>query len=268
MITYLLLSHHNKTEIKVDMKTKKILVKIWVPLLNKVNVMAKDACLKRDSYLNNVLSYEAKMLGKEVRKANSEQAKKYLSSKLLALKNFKSVNLLLEEKTIEIINNVCSEKNIPRDSFINRVLLLLTANWDTLESLFEGYGDSIPEVIGENDEQHYFPYRASVLDTIAEFTETDPFWLLRGCLREIKKYESDKSDKLHSIFFNQISDKTDESIDYENIPLQGFNCFVSDEMLSVFDLFKEPSFDLNERKESRKQEAKRFKEKLQNKGGN
>lgn len=250
------------------METKKILVKIWTPLLNKINVMAKDACLKRDSYLNNVLSHEAKMLSKEVEQANSELAKKYLSSQLLELKNFKSVNLLLEEKTIETINNACSEKNIPRDSFINRVILLLTASSDTLDILFKGYSDSIPEVAGGDRDERFFVYRASIFDTIAEFTEADPFWLLRESLREMKKHDENKIEELHSNSLPRITVKTDDLIDYKNISLQGFDCFISDEDLSLFDLFKEPSSDLKERKESRKKEAIRFKEKLQNKGGN
>lgn len=246
------------------MKTKKILVKIWSPLLDKLNLMAKDSCIKRDNYLNLVLSHEATMLEKEVIQKNSERAKKYLSSKLLELNDFKSVNLLLEEETVERINRVCKEKNIPRDCFLNRVFLFLTATRETLENLFEGYGDTIGEVLADNYNEHYFAYRSNIFDTIAEFIETDPFWLLRGSLRKMKEDDESIEENLHNNKLVIIKNKTDDRIDYRNKSLVGFDCYISDgiiDALTALDKFFNED-DLEKRKESRRLEAQKIKESL------
>ncbi len=255
--------------------TKKILVKIWEPALTELNRMTNEAGLKRDYFLNNVFKHEAQMLKKEVPNPNSERVKKYISSELIK-NSLKPVNLLLEAETIDEINNACKEKNIPRDAFINRVILLLTATSEVLGNLFfyRNYNDCIIDAMecggadGEGAE-YYASYSANIIDTITEFVNNDPFWLLRSCL----EMESETDSLLHNISFNELfqRDISNKIIDFSNIHIHGFNCYISDDEIDFltstqYEYAKRVVSELNDKEKSRKADRDKLQNKLINSG--
>ena len=162
---------------------KKILANVWKDLIGPLNGKLAALCLQRDAYLDKVFHSEALFLDEEVPNANSKEAKAYLSRQLALLER-KQVNFALSAETIEVVDDVCRRKNIPRDSFINRVILMLLATdrpkyfnskfgvpfdyWDRVkekEYAPENWGPDLFDVGG---------FRA-----IAEVISTNPFWAVQ-----------------------------------------------------------------------------------------
>ncbi|MGZ3767903.1 MAG: hypothetical protein ACXVA2_24780 [Mucilaginibacter sp.] len=118
---------------KKENKTK-ILVNVYEPLIDIMKTKMDAACLKRDAYLDKALRCESGFL-QEAPTSNSDKAKNYITDNLRQLK-LKPLNLLLSTETIDLMNAVCKEKNVPRDAFINRVFLLMIANDTIIDTLF------------------------------------------------------------------------------------------------------------------------------------
>lgn len=119
---------------EIENKTK-VLVNVYEPVIAIMKHKLDEACLKRDAYLDKALRLEADFLRAEVTTPNSDKAKSYIANNLKQLK-LKPLNLLLSTETVELMNDVCKEKNIPRDTFINRVFLLLIASDTVIDALF------------------------------------------------------------------------------------------------------------------------------------
>ena len=119
---------------KTENKTK-VLVNVYEPVIAIMKHKLDAACLKRDAYLDKALKSEAGFLREEVTTPNSDKAKNYIADNLKQLK-LKPLNLLLSTETVELMNEVCKEKNIPRDAFINRAFLLLIASDTVIDVLF------------------------------------------------------------------------------------------------------------------------------------
>ena len=119
---------------KTENKTK-VLVNVYEPLIAIMKHKFDAACLKRDAYLDKALRIEAGFLRSEVKEPNSDRARNFIAENLKELK-LKPLSLSLSTETVELVNEVCKEKNIPRDSFINRFFLLLVASETILKALF------------------------------------------------------------------------------------------------------------------------------------
>ncbi|MDT8413682.1 MAG: hypothetical protein RQ875_14560 [Vicingaceae bacterium] len=113
----------------------KILINIYKPLIAILKYKLDSACLKRDAYLDKILRVEAICLKSEITTPNSDMAKNFITKNLKQLP-LKPLNLLISTETVDLINSVCKEKNVPRDTFINRVLMLLIASDPLLHVLF------------------------------------------------------------------------------------------------------------------------------------
>ncbi|MEI6705767.1 MAG: hypothetical protein WCK96_01395 [Methylococcales bacterium] len=118
-----------------EINKTKILVKVHEPLIAILQHKIESACLKRDAYLDKALRIEARYLRQEVKTPNSDKAKNFIAAQLSELK-LKPLNLLLSTETVDLINEVCKEKNVPRDAFMNRFFLLLIASDAVLTALF------------------------------------------------------------------------------------------------------------------------------------
>jgi len=222
---------------KKEQKTK-VLVNAYEPLLDTVRYKFDRACLKRDAYLDKALRIEAELLKSEVNTPNSDKAKSYIVEKFKKLA-LKPLNLMLSVETVSLINDVCKEKNIPRDSFINRFLLLLTASDSLLEAIFDDEKDVLLEGSDYYGPEEVFYIRANVIDTIEEFTSTSPlFWLRSG----FEEYSSTSLScyviKRRSLF--SLSDeykflKTDNAF--------GFNVFISDDDIEIDKLYDDKEYD-------------------------
>ena len=173
-----------------EINKTKILVKVHEPLIAIMQHKMEAACLKRDAYLDKALRVEAEFLRKEIATPNSDKAKNYIAAQLGDLK-LKPLNLLLSTETVDLINEVCKEKNVPRDAFMNRFFLLLIAsdkiltclfceflskylqNWD-LEDWYGEYGSS------EYDDGYTirdYVWKYNSLDFVTEHPENlDPFY--------------------------------------------------------------------------------------------
>lgn len=154
----------------------KITLKIWKPLVEKLDARMNEACLRRDQYLAKLLDSEVQHLDAEVALPNSLAAFDYLSDQLDKLER-KPMSIALPTLLVDRINDVCRRKQIVRDAFFNRLFLLLAATPKALDTilfpLFEGdwkvevwrkYRDDSATI-----EQGVLPL-ASV---------TDPFWAIR-----------------------------------------------------------------------------------------
>ena len=53
------------------MQVKKIAVKIWQPVMDKLDKKIDAACLRRDAYISKVLAIEVEYIDEEVTEPNS-----------------------------------------------------------------------------------------------------------------------------------------------------------------------------------------------------
>jgi hypothetical protein len=152
-------------ENKDEIGKTKVLVNIYEPLLRLLKRKLDKACLKRDAYLDLALRYESELLKAKVDKPNSDKARRYISEALKRL-NTNQVSLQVSRETADLITSVCNEKNIPRDAFINRFVLFLTAPKAVLDAAIPAFNevDLIEGVYG--DVAEYFWARPNVIDTI------------------------------------------------------------------------------------------------------
>lgn len=114
--------------------SKKMTVKVWKPILEKLDAKLDSACLRRDAYLAEVLSNEIERLDEEVAIPNSPGGYEYVAANLDLLDR-KLVSLAFPVDVINRINEVCERKQIVRDAWFNRVLLLLVAGPKTVDQL-------------------------------------------------------------------------------------------------------------------------------------
>jgi hypothetical protein len=232
------------TKEKTENKTK-VLVNVYEPLIEIMKRRFEDTCLKRDAYLDKALKSEAGLLKEEVTVPNSDKARSYIAENLKKLK-LKPLNLLLSTDTVELINEVCKEKNIPRDAFINRFFLLLIASDTVIDalffSLFKRFNmDDFESWNGdwkawsELGSLNRYPLmakcfdRPNIIDSIEDFIEINPFWRLRdyfACYEENWKMYGFPFEK------NALNKLPDEYSFLKTDNILGFNTFMTDEEVS------------------------------------
>lgn len=235
---------------KSQNKTK-VLVNVYEPLIAIMKHKFDAACLKRDAYLDKALRIEARLLKEEVTMPNSDKAKSYVAENLKQLR-LKPLNLLLSTETVELVSEVCKEKNIPRDVFINRVFLLLIASDTVIDVLFfglykkhnqnhdlESWADDWDEWGGNIQLQPNWKMRScfnrpNILDSIEEFVEINPFWRLRDYFSCYEKGWKMYNYPFEKMALNNLPDeyaflKTDNTL--------GFNTFMSDDEISEQEAF-------------------------------
>jgi len=143
---------------------KRIMVQVWGKVATRIVEDFKNLHLKRDSYLNSLIALEIEELAKEVTFRNPDGFRDRLVSRKLPDRVKWTIEL--DEATEARMAEVLEYRNIPRDSFINRVLFFLVAKKPALDYLgfwFEGKG-----AVG-----------AKPLEDAAGFLH-DPFFHIRG----------------------------------------------------------------------------------------
>lgn len=169
----------------------KISVKIWRPILDKLDKKIEQACLRRDAYLSKVLEVELGQLDEEVSIANSQASYNYVFSRLEALDR-KPVSLALPPELTARLNEICGRKRIVRDAFFNRLFLLLTASPKVIDQLFfNGADDWRSEVWSEH--QHDGPFFQNVFYPLEP--DIDPLWPIR-CGLAMSQDEDELEDYL------------------------------------------------------------------------
>ena len=161
---------------KTDPKTApKISVKIWKPIIKKLETKIKSACLRRDAYLNRILEVELDSLDEEVSIPNSEASYDFVFDRLQKL-DLKLVSLALSPELTDRLNEICSRKRIVRDAFFNRIFLLLAASPKVIDSLFfnnvrDEWRPQVWKVCKDNE--------AFLTDLYPLEPQIDPFWAIR-----------------------------------------------------------------------------------------
>jgi hypothetical protein len=219
---------------KSQNKTK-VLVNVYEPLIAILKYKLDAACLKRDAYLDLALNCECGYLREEVTTPNSEKTKNFITDNLKQLR-LKPLNLLLSTETVDLMNEVCKEKNIPRDAFINRFFLLLIASDTLLAALFSSkdeeldFSDYSRNISQYGSEEEFFYNRPSILDTIEDFVKTSPLWWIRN-------YCDFNHDglALYRYFFEKTAllKLPEEYAFLKDENALGFNTFITDDQVSA-----------------------------------
>jgi hypothetical protein len=122
---------------------KRIMVQVWDSLAKALVRDFKALHIKRDSLLNALFAHEIERLNDEVPFRVAEEAKARVLSR--ALPNRVKLTLELDEQVSNRIDEVLQDKNILRDSFVNRVFFFLVAKQSHLAHLGIEYDSESPE---------------------------------------------------------------------------------------------------------------------------
>lgn len=154
----------------------KTTVKVWRPLVAKLEARMNETCLRRDLYLSRLLVTELDHLDREVAVANSHAAYAHVFERLDALDR-KPMSLALPPDVVDKVNEVCTRKRIVRDAFFNRLFLLLAASPASLDTLFfPTYGGDWKRDVW----RAYGDDPATVAQGVLPLASVgDPFWALR-----------------------------------------------------------------------------------------
>lgn len=230
-------------EKKDGTKVTKTTVKVWRPLVAKLEARMNEACLRRDLYLARLLASEVQHLDAEVAIANSPSAYNHVFDRLETLER-KPVSLALPPELVEKINDVCKRKYIVRDAFFNRIFLLLAASPKNLDTiLFPTYhGDWKRDVWREYGNES----NTIDLGVLPLASLIDPFWAIReGFLLNLRNLELiDYKDPVSCKKIKLIKDDQGNITLPENIytkylslkvgdnDLTGMNCYIPDFLIT------------------------------------
>lgn len=162
------------------MKTRKITVKLWTTLKDRLDAAMDRACLRRDAYLNRLLENELPFLEREVKSTNSDEACRYISARLGDVRKPRAqVTLLLREDLVSQLDALCAKRRLCRDAIFNRIIFLLTAAPEVIDlNFFQGDSSWRTEVWSEC--KHDGPFFSEVFHPLDG--RVDPFWPIRAGL--------------------------------------------------------------------------------------
>jgi hypothetical protein len=157
-------------------------VKIWRPILNKLDAKMDAACLRRDAYLAKLLAHELPRLDAEVSLPNSPAAHDFTFERLDALDR-KLVSIALDPDLAGQLNAICdAQERIVRDAFFNRLFLLLTARPKAVDSAVLPRRAEVAQPGVEAEFKHDGPFFENAFSTRWR-SLVDPFWAIRAGLR-------------------------------------------------------------------------------------
>lgn len=118
------------------------MVQIWGTLAKAIDKNFKEMHIKRDGYLNDIFALEIEALATEVTFRNSDEVRKRFRER--PLPDRVKLNLDLDKALVQRMDEVLKQKNIPRDSFVNRILFFLLAKDGHLKYLGIEYDKDSP----------------------------------------------------------------------------------------------------------------------------
>lgn len=193
------------------METKRTTFKVWTPLAKSLEEKMERAFLRRDGFLNNLISQELEILAQECEtKRNSPEAAGYIQ-KMLKDMDLITVSISLQPALIEKLNQTCASKNIIRDAFINRLILFLIASPQLISHIFFDDDDWRKRVLKES---WHFIDEIEIFEPI--YVPSHPFENLRAALL---------SEDLDRNFYTRVFR---EGFPSQKTNLSGFNCLMSD----------------------------------------
>jgi len=159
------------------MQKTKITVKVSETLLKSFNQKLEDCFIKRDAFLNHMIKLETEHLAKDLKGLRmSNPARRYISGELQRL-GTKTINVVVDKETAEKLNSIINESNMVRDSFINRLILLLNASDSLLEAL------DLPTEINDRSLLNSGSMSTSPMNGISTIVY-DPLFYLRIAIEE------------------------------------------------------------------------------------
>lgn len=192
------------------MGTKRTTFKIWEPLAKSLEEKMEQAFLRRDGFLNNLISQELDVLIQECENVNSPEVSSHIQKMLKDLK-LVTVSMSLDTALIEKLNQTCASKNIIRDAFINRLILYLVASPQLISHIFFDDDDWRKRVLKES---YNFIDEIEIFEPI--YVPSHPFENLRAALL---------SEDLDRNFYTRVFR---EGFPSQKTNLSGFNCLMSD----------------------------------------
>ncbi len=162
------------------MQTTKLTFNVFTPFNEKFNNAIKALFLKRDSFVDHLISSELHHLEKGLTgKKNSEKAKRYINSGMDKKRTSTSLTIVVKKKTAEQLRGIVKKHNINRDAFINRLFLFFVLTEAGLKRL-----DIPPKV-----DSHMLPGVCIDTSSTSPFqciheVISDPFFYIRTALKE------------------------------------------------------------------------------------
>lgn len=193
------------------METKRTTFKVWAPLAKSLEERMEQAFLRRDGFLNNLISQEIDVLIHECQNSNSPEAAVYIQ-KMLKSMDLTTVSMSLHPDLIERLNQTCTSKNIIRDAFINRLILYIVASPQLISHIFFD-DDNWRKRVLRNDSFHFIDEN-EIFEPI--YVPRQPFENLRTALL---------SEDLDRNFYTRVFR---EGFPSQKTNLSGFNCLMSD----------------------------------------
>ena len=225
----------------------KITVQIWEPLYKKFHDKIRNACLRRDTYLEKLLATELPYLDSAVCIPNSQASYDHVA-KLQTLLPRRGTSLTLRQETADTLDAICATKKIVRDAFFNRIFLLLCADPKYIDKLWFAFVDdenwrslvwSEFKHEGPFFERGFYPLEPAI----------DPFWAIRAGLQvfneDSTRVESyfepitrrtvnvqrgllDTVEPLTSVYTVYFHQTTKQGKKGAEASLGAFNCYVPD----------------------------------------
>lgn len=217
---------------------RKVSVRIIGKLAAEFRLMMDKACVRRDAYLAKVLAVELDRLEEELSFASSKHAKAYVAKQLDAT-NRELVTFVLPGALIERLDDICKRKRVNRESFFNRLLLLLWAPEPLVDNLLFGGDDEWRKVVWSErrNDGHWFdtcfnPLRGKI----------DPLWGLHtgmaiyndGAFEEVADPNGGRNtvrairDPITQVLRPPLGVYTTPLRKHGLMDLTGLNCFFSD----------------------------------------
>lgn len=222
-------------------KIPKTSVRIYSPIVKKLDEKMNAACLRRDAYLNKVLEIELNELDREVSLPNSVAAQSFIAERIGRLDR-KLVSLALRPDLVKRLNDICARKRIVRDAFFNRLFLFLTASPKVIDRLlFPGVGGDWRAAVW-SEHKHDLPLFDNTFYPLEQ--DIDPFVTIRTGLRlynegveELYDHTNPATGELIRVAHNLNGDISPRDSFYtsilhdkqiKKIDLYGFNCYIPD----------------------------------------
>lgn len=222
----------------------KIQFVIWKPLLEALRDYTEQACLRRDAYLAKVLAHEIEVLARQTGR-NSDLGREFLHRGLKSL-DCQSATFTLPADLIDRINEVCRERNLHRDCFFNRVLLLITPK--AQRALYEWlYASDDVTSVGwhalidqldtfEMAHNHFY----SKLHIIRQAVDEDPLGMIREAVGAFNEKHAETEGELDDPLILLIHPSKVFKTGDDAVCLAGLNVLIEDVFVDGSKTFKKP----------------------------
>jgi hypothetical protein len=194
----------------------KVNVRMWPQVTQALHRDLRDIPVRRDGFLNALLTREIERLAEEVHFRTPDEARARIKSLFRELKP-EPLTIVLDRTLVARIDQVLRERNISRNAFINRVLFFLVAKPQHLKLLDLAFDWRVETLVKPLEE---------IWSNL-----TDPFFNLRSA----------NGEKFYSLFIQE------ERIAADWPSLFGLNCAINPDDWQFFNSpFPNHLFDLGE----------------------